>query len=52
LCFDIHEVLVTPEKEIRGDFICSTDSRCDIPGAGPGGTIIGSISADYPVIVH
>ncbi|MBW2715220.1 MAG: hypothetical protein JRD03_04050 [Deltaproteobacteria bacterium] len=52
LCMDIHEIIVTPDKLIKGDFICSTDSRCDIPGAGPGGTIIGSISADYPVIVH
>jgi len=52
LCMDIHEILVTPEKIIKGDFICSTDPRCDIKGFGPGGTILGSISADYPVIVN
>jgi hypothetical protein len=52
LCMDIHEVLPEPEKIIKGDFICSTDPRCDIKGFGPGGTILGSISADYPVIVN
>jgi hypothetical protein len=52
LCMDIREVLVTPKKIIKGDFICSTDPRCDIKGFGPGGTILGSISADYPVIVN
>jgi len=52
LCMDIREILVTPEKIIKGDFICSTDPRCDIKGFGPGGTIPGSISADYPVIVN
>ena len=49
---DIHEIIVTPDKIIKGDFICSTDSRCDTPGFGPGGIIPGSISADYPVIVN
>ena len=29
LCMDIREILVTPEKIIKGDFICSTDPRCD-----------------------
>ncbi|MBW2495310.1 MAG: hypothetical protein JRE43_11210 [Deltaproteobacteria bacterium] len=52
LCMDIREVLVTPEKVIKGDFICSTDPRCDQPGFGPGGPMIGTISADYPVIVN
>jgi hypothetical protein len=49
---DIREIIVTPDKIIKGDFICATDSRCDTPGAGPGGSIAGSISADYPVIVN
>jgi Flp pilus assembly protein TadG len=52
LCLDIHEIIVTPNKIIKGDFICSSDSRCDMPGYGPGGSVIGSISADYPVIVN
>jgi hypothetical protein len=52
LCMDIREIIVTPDKIIKGDFICSTDSRCDKPGFGPGGGLIGSISADYPVIVN
>lgn len=52
LCMDIHEIIVTPDKLIKGDFICSTDPRCDKTGFGPGGGIIGSISADYPVIVN
>ena len=51
LCMNIREVLVTPEKLIKGDFVCSTDPRCDNPGFGPGGTLIGSFSAAYPVIV-
>jgi len=52
VCMDIREILVVPEKIIKGDFICSTDPRCDIKGFGPGGTLAGSISADYPVIVN
>jgi Flp pilus assembly protein TadG len=52
LCLDIHEIIVTPEKIIKGDFVCSSDPRCDTPGFGPGGGIIGGISADYPVIVN
>jgi hypothetical protein len=52
LCIDIHEIIVTPDKLIKGDFLCSTDPRCDGTGFGPGGVIAGSISADYPVIVN
>jgi len=52
LCMDIREIIVTPDKIIKGDFICSTDSRCATSGFGPGGTLAGSISADYPVIVN
>jgi hypothetical protein len=52
LCMDIREVVVTPDKIIKGDFICSTDSRCAQAGFGPGGTLAGSFSADYPVIVN
>jgi hypothetical protein len=52
VCMDIREIIVTPDKIIKGDFICSTDPRCDIKGFGPGGIIAGSISADYPVLVN
>jgi Flp pilus assembly protein TadG len=51
LCMNIREVIVTPDKLIKGDFVCSTDPRCNQPGFGPGGTLIGSYSAAYPVIV-
>jgi hypothetical protein len=51
VCFDIHEVLVTPEKIIKGSFVCSSDPRCDSVGLGPGGSIPGALSAQYPVIV-
>jgi hypothetical protein len=49
---DIREIIVTPDKLIKGDFICSTDPRCDTAGYGPGGSVVGSIIADYPVIVN
>jgi Flp pilus assembly protein TadG len=51
VCFDLHEVIVTPDKIIKGDFLCPTDPRCDTTGLGPGGTVPGAISAQYPVIV-
>lgn len=51
VCFDIHEVRVTPEKIIKGTFLCPTDPRCDGNGLGPGGIVPGGISATYPVIV-
>jgi hypothetical protein len=52
VCFDIHEVLVTPDKIIKGNFVCPTDPRCDTKGLGPGGKIPGAISAQFPVIVN
>jgi type II secretory pathway pseudopilin PulG len=52
ICFDIHEVLVTPEKIIKGSFVCPTDPRCDNSGLTPGGGLPGGISAQYPVIVN
>ena len=51
VCFDIHEVLVTPEKIIKGDFLCTGDPRCSGAGLGPGGTVPGALSASFPVIV-
>jgi Flp pilus assembly protein TadG len=51
ICFDIHEIIPTPDGLIKGDFVCPTDPRCDSEGLGPGGDIPGTISAAYPVIV-
>jgi Flp pilus assembly protein TadG len=51
LCMNIREIIVTPSKLIKGDFICASDPRCDTSGFGPGGPMIGGFSADYPVIV-
>jgi hypothetical protein len=51
VCFDIHEVRVTPEKIIKGTFLCPSDPRCDGTGLGPGGTIPGGLSAQFPVLV-
>ena len=50
MCFDIHEVDVTPSKIIKGDFLCPSDPRCSNLGLGPGGTL--GIAAAYPVIVQ
>ena len=54
-CFDIQEVLVTPEKEIKGMFVCPGDPRFDESacgvGFGPGGEVP-TIDAQYPVLVQ
>jgi hypothetical protein len=54
VCFDLQEVEVTPSKVIRGQFLCSLDARCAglATGLGPGGTIVGSTSAQWPVLVQ
>jgi hypothetical protein len=55
LCFDLQEVLVTPEKVIKGEFICPDDprfERCDIGGFGPGGEVDAGIDAQAPVLVR
>ena len=52
VCFDIHEVDTTPQKVIKGNFVCPTDPRCDDTGFGPGGKIPGALSAAFPVLVH
>ena len=51
LCMNIREVVVTPDKIIKGDFVCSSDPNCSYDGLGPGGTLIGGLPAAYPVIV-
>jgi len=54
LCFDLQEVLVTPEKIIKGEFVCPSDprfARCDTTGFGPGAGRRG-IDAQAPVLVR
>jgi hypothetical protein len=54
VCFDLQEVETTPGKIIRGQFLCPTDSRCAgvASGLGPGGTVVGGLSAQWPVLVE
>lgn len=54
-CFDVQEVLVTPEKIIKGGFVCPSDPRwagsnCDV-GFGPGGQVP-TIDAQNLVLVR
>jgi hypothetical protein len=53
VCFDINEVRVTPEKVIKGRFLCPGDPRystdCGL-GSGPGGDDFG-VRAQRPVLV-
>jgi hypothetical protein len=54
VCFDINEVLVVPEKIIKGRFLCPGDDRYDATkcglGSGPGGGNFG-VRAQRPVLV-
>lgn len=52
VCFEIKEVVVTPDKIIKGNFLCPSDPRCEPSGAGPGGTLPGGLSAQAPVLVR
>jgi Flp pilus assembly protein TadG len=54
VCFEIREVLVTPEKIIKGRFLCDTDplmKECDVGITGGGGLNFG-MRADLPVLVR
>ncbi len=54
VCFEIREVLVTPEKIIKGRFLCPDDplfAECPIGPTGSGGEDFG-IRADFPVLVR
>jgi hypothetical protein len=54
VCFEIREVLVTPEKIIKGRFLCPDDplfAECPIGPTGSGGDCFG-IRADFPVLVR
>lgn len=55
VCFDLQEVTVTPDKIIRGEFLCPTDprfQRCETGGFGPGGTVDAGVDAQAPVLVQ
>jgi len=54
VCFEIREVLATPEKVIKGRFLCPSDpifDECPIGPTGTGGDDFG-IRADFPVLVR
>jgi Flp pilus assembly protein TadG len=54
VCFEIREVEVTPEKLIKGRFLCPDDplfAECPIGPTGSGGEDFG-IRADFPVLVR
>ena len=54
VCFEIREVLVTPQKIIKGRFLCPSDplfEECPIGPTGTGGDDFG-IRADFPVLVR
>lgn len=54
VCFEILEMTVTPDKIIRGNFMCDTHPRwseCDLGITGSGGLDF-NIRADLPVLVQ
>jgi Flp pilus assembly protein TadG len=54
VCFEIREITVTPDKIIRGRFLCPGDplfDECDLGLTGTGGEDFG-IRADIPVLVQ
>ena len=54
VCFEVREVLATPEKLIKGRFLCPSDplwDECPIGPTGTGGGDYG-IRADFPVLVR
>ena len=54
VCFELREVTVTPDKIIRGRFLCPTDplfDECDLGPLDSGGLDFG-LRADFPVLVR
>lgn len=54
VCFEVREVVVTPDKIIRGRFLCESDplyDECDLGPTVTGGLDFG-IRADIPVLVR
>ncbi len=56
VCFEIREIVVTPDKIIKGRFLCKGDagfSQCGIGGAGSGsGGLNFGVRAGIPVLVQ
>lgn len=54
VCFEIQEIVVTPDKRIKGRFLCKEDAAfkdCDLGGTGTGGKDF-DVRADFPVLVR
>jgi hypothetical protein len=54
VCFEIREIDTSPEKIIKGRFLCPSDplfAECPIGPTGTGGDCFG-ITADFPVLVR
>jgi Flp pilus assembly protein TadG len=54
VCFELREIVVTPEKVIRGRFLCPSDplyNECDAGNATSGGLNFG-VRAEIPVLVR
>jgi hypothetical protein len=54
VCFDIQEVVDSPDNRIKGRFLCKNDIRyedCDVGRTGTGGEDF-DIRADFPVLVR
>jgi hypothetical protein len=56
VCFEIREIIVTPDKIIKGRFLCPGDARfsqCGIGGAGSGsGGMNFGVRAGVPTLVQ
>jgi Flp pilus assembly protein TadG len=54
VCFNIQEIIVTPDKRIKGRFLCKEDvafKDCDLGPTGTGGKNF-DVRADFPVLVR
>jgi hypothetical protein len=54
VCFELREIVVTPDKVIRGRFLCPSDplyNECDAGNATSGGLNFG-VRAEFPVLVR
>ena len=54
MCFDIQEVVDSPDNRIKGRFLCKEDIKyedCDLGRTGTGGEDF-DVRADFPVLVR
>jgi hypothetical protein len=54
VCFDIQEVVASPDNRIKGRFLCKEDIKyddCDVGRSGTGGKDF-DVRADFPVLVR